>query len=160
MAVITVLTPDWNATPTYAKLETIAIANQAAASTTVRKTFAVPPWAKYATFVVDVTTATGTAPSFDFDLQWVNIADTFPPDDADLSALRDGFGYTAKTAASTSIIYVGPGVTEELTGSATADDSYGLGVLLPPWIAYSYTTVGAGASPEDYDATISVYFRR
>ena len=73
--------------------------------------------------------------------------------------MRDGLNYTAKTAVATSTIHVGPGVTEELTGSATADDTYGVNIPLPPWIEYEYTTVGGGASKEDYTATISVYFR-
>ena len=160
MAAITVLTPSWQETPGYAKLETVAILDQTDASTTVSKCFAVPAWATWATFTLDITTLGGTTPSFDFDLQWLNIADTFPPDSADTSPLRDGFNYTAKTGTAplTSTIHVGPYLTEELTGSATADDTYALAVPLPPWIGYSYTTTDS-ADDADYDATISVYFR-
>lgn len=157
MAALTTIQPEFTQGGRHQLLETIAIVNQTAASTAVSKAVPVPGWAKYAIFVVDWTTIGGTTPSADFDINGVNVADTQPPDDGDLFKLRDGFNYTAKTAASTSTIFIGPGVTEELTGSATADDSYGLGVILPPWLVYTYTTTDS-ADDADYSATISVYW--
>lgn len=140
-------------------LESIAITNQTAASTTVRKYIAVPAWAKYATFVVDLTAVGGTTPTFDFTIAGVNIADTFPPDDADLFLLGAGWdGITQKTAASTATVHLGPDVTTDDTGSGTADDAYGVGCVLPPILVYSYTTTDA-ADDADYTATISVYWK-
>ena len=157
MAAITVIQPVLT-TDRHQKLETIAILNQTAASTAVSKAVPVPGWAKYATFVVDWTTIGGTTPSADFDIRGVDVAVTQPPDDGDLFVLRDGFNYTAKTGASTSTIFIGPGLTEELTGSATANDSYALSVPLPPWLVYTYTTTDSG-DDADYNATISVYWK-
>jgi hypothetical protein len=140
-------------------LETIAILNQAAASTAVSKALAVPGWARYATFVVDLTVITGTTPLFDFVVKGVNSLLAFPDGD-NLFVLGAGWdGVTQKTGASASTIHIGPDITTDDTGSATADDAYGVGAVLPPWLVYTYTTAGGGVSPEDYNATISVFFR-
>jgi hypothetical protein len=157
MAAITKIAPN---NQQHQKLETVAIVDQAAASTAVSKAVAVPQWARYATFVVDITTMTGTAPLFDFTVRGVNVADTALPDDGDLYVLGAGWdGITQKTAASTTTIHIGPDITTDDTGSATADDAYGVGAVLQPWLVYTYTTAGNGVSAEDYDATISVYWR-
>lgn len=161
MAAITIVTPSPGSLYVGGLYETVAIVNQTAASTTVRKAIAVPKSARYCTVLVDVTALGGTSPSFDFDLHGYNgAANSFgAPDDGFLYPLRDGFNYTAKTAPSQSAIYIGPDLTEELTGSATADDSYSLAVPLPSWLIYSYTTVDS-ADDADYDATISAFFRK
>ena len=62
MAAITVLTPSWQNSPGYAVLETVSITDQTPASTTVQKVLAVPAWASWATFVVDITAMAGTSP--------------------------------------------------------------------------------------------------
>ena len=146
--------------PRYTLLETIAILNQTANSTAVTKAIAPPTWAQYATFVVDGLTMGGTSPLFDFIIGGVNIAVTQPPDDGDLIPLGGWDGITQKTAATdtTTTIDIGPNVTTDDTGSATASDHYGITAVLPPWLYYTYTTDGT-TDDEDYDATISVFFR-
>lgn len=140
-------------------LETIAITNQTAASTTVRKAIPVPPWAKYATFVIDNLTMGGTTPTFDFIIQGVNTTINSVPDDGDLIALGGWDGITQKTAAAgtTTVIDIGPDIDNDDTGSATASDRYGVQAFLLPWLCYSYTTTDA-ADDADYAAVISVFW--
>jgi hypothetical protein len=142
-------------------LETIAITNQTANSTAVTKAVKVPAYANYATFVIDNLTMAGTSPLFDFILQGVNVAINGTPDDGDLIALGGWDGITQKTAASATntVIDVGPILTVDDTGSATASDRYAVQAVLPPYIAYTYTTDGT-TDDEDYSGTISVYWKK
>jgi hypothetical protein len=141
--------------------ETIAITNQTANSTAVTKALKVPVWAKYATFVIDNLTMAGTSPLFDFIVQAVNVTANGTPDSDDLILLGGWDGITQKTAASATntTIDIGPDIAADDTGSATASDRYGVNAVLPPWIAYTYTTDGT-TDDEDYSGTISVYFRK
>ena len=143
----------------YKKLETIAILNQTANSASVYKAVEVPRWARRATMVVSGLTMTGTSPLFDFILYGANVAVTQPPDDGALYDLGGWDGITQKTAATatTTVIDIGPEVTADDTGSATASDRYGIQAALPAWLVYKYTTDGT-TDDEDYDAVISVYF--
>lgn len=156
MAAITTIT---TGNQNYKLLETIAITNQTAASTTVRKAVAVPPWARYATFVIDNLTLGGTSPTFDFILKGVNITANAVPDDGDLITFGGWDGITQKTAASATntVIDVGPTITVDDSGSATASDRYGVQAFLLPWIVYEYTTTDS-ADDADYSGTISVYW--
>lgn len=140
-------------------LETIAITNQATDTVTVSKAVPVPAWANSCTFVI-VLTMTGTSPLFDFILKGANVA-LGTPDDTRLYDLGGWDGITQKTAATASVttIDVGPLLTADDSGSATASDRYGVQAYLPEVIVYQYTTDGT-TDDEDYSATISVYFRR
>lgn len=157
MAAITTIT---TANQRFKLLETIAIVNQTANSTAVSKAVAVPAWARYATFVVDVTNMDGTSPLFDFTVKGANVADTNPPDDADVFLLGAGWdGITQLTAEAPIItIHIGPDIPTDDTGSATADCAYGVSAPLPEYLVYTYTTDGT-TDDEDYNATISIYFR-
>jgi hypothetical protein len=156
MAAITAIAPN---NQQHQLLESISITNQTANSTAVSKAVAVPQWARYATFIVDLTAVGGTTPLFDFTVQGVNITSTAVPDSDNLFVLGAGWdGITQKTAASCTTIHIGPDITTDDTGSATADDASGVGAVLPPWLVYTYTTDGT-TDDEDYTATISVYFR-
>ena len=140
-------------------LETIAITNQTADSTAVSKYITVPPSARYATFVVNLT-MTGTTPTFDFNIR--GHLGAASPDDADLFLLGAGWdGITQKTGATDTYttVHIGPDIATDDTGSATASDAYGVGAPLPPILAYTYTTTGVD-DDEDYSGTISVSFRR
>jgi len=134
--------------------------NQTADSTAVLKAVAKPPWARSATFVVDATVIAGTLPTLAFALFGVDTSGTNPPDDGKTWPLGSWDGTTAKTAASTTAIDVGPEVTVDDTGSATADDHYGVNCVLPPWIVYRYTTTGGVADDEDFTFTIAVYWSK
>lgn len=159
MAAITKITP---ANPTAFLCETIAIVNQTAASTTVRKAVPVPGWAHYATFVIGSLTLGGTTPTFDFVIErYDSAANSYgQPDDGFLVPLGGWNGITQKTSASSTetVIDIGPTVITDDTGSASASDQYGVTAVLSPWLIYSYTTTDA-ADDADYSATITCYFR-
>ena len=142
-------------------LETIAITNQTDNTATVNKAVAVPGWARYATFVIDNLTLAGTSPLFDFTIQTVNTTASPTPDTDNLILLGGWDGITQKTAATASntTIDIGPDVTVDDSGSATASDRYGVQAVLPGWLVYTYTTDGT-TDDEDYSGTISVYWSR
>ena len=142
-------------------VETIAITNQTANSTTVSKAIAVPVWAGHATVVISGLTLAGTTPLFDFILKGANVAKTNPPDDAALYDLGGWDGITQKTAAAGTVttIDIGPDVVADDTGSATLSDRYGVSAVLPRFLVYQYTTDGT-TDDEDYAGDISVYFSK
>ena len=145
-------------------LETIAITNQTAASTTVNRAVGVPKWAKSAIFLLDIT-ITGTTPTMDFTISGGTSAGG--RHGASLDSTTDKFEFTAggpvtitqlTTANSTPIvaINIGPGVQTDTTGSATANSCYAFSaVCLPPYLIYTYITTDA-ADDADYNGTISV----
>ena len=158
MAALTMLTPSRQA---WQLLETIAITDQGAAGpTTVQKGVFVPTWAHHAIFVINDLTMAGTSPDFTFIIEAVDVAILQPPDATGTYPLGGWDGITAKTAAAgtSSVIDIGPDYAADDTGSATLSDRYAVQAALPPVLAYSYSTTGAGASLEDYSATISVYW--
>lgn len=152
----------WNGASAQ-QLEVIAITNQTANSTAVTKAIRVPVWANYATFVIDNLTMGGTSPLFDFVIGAVNItaSSTGTPDSDDQVQLGGWDGITQKTAASATntTIDIGPLITVDDTGSATASDRYGVQAVLPEWLFYTYTTDGT-TDDEDYSGTISVYWKK
>jgi len=159
MAAITKIVP---ANPRAFLCETIAITNQTANTTVVSKAIPVPAWASYATIVIGSLTMAGTSPLFDFVVKrYDSAANAYgQPDDGYLVPLGGWDGITQKTAASDTdtVIEIGPTVTTDDTGSATASDQYGVTAILPPWLVYQYTTDGT-TDDEDYAATITCYFR-
>lgn len=145
-------------------VETIAITNQTANTTVVRKAIAVPVWARYARIVIGDLTMGGTTPLFDFLLEGcdnIGAGAGATPDDSDVYALGGWDGITQKTAAAGTftVIDVGPDLTNDDSGSATASDQYAVQAFLPAWLVYKYTTDGT-TDDEDYSGTISVEFRR
>jgi hypothetical protein len=140
-------------------LETVAISN-AAATATVSKAFQVPQWARYAIIVVDIT-ITGTTPLFDFVVKQADVAALGYADSAHVASLGAAWdGITQKTTDGThsiSTIVIGPDIATDDTGSATANDNYGVLTPLPSWLMYSYTYDGT-THDEDYNGTITVYF--
>ncbi len=104
---------------------------------------------------------TGTTPLFDFIVRGhmggVALDDTA----GNLFQLGAGWdGITQKTGAtaSTTTINIGPGLTSDDSGSATASDAYTVESPLPPVLVYTYTTDGT-TDDEDYAGTISIHFR-
>jgi hypothetical protein len=149
-------------------LETIAITNQTANSTTVNRAFSRPSWAKSMLILIDIT-ITGTTPLFDFTLSGANTADgRFG---AELDSTTDKYEFTAggpvtitqlTTDTSTPVvaIQIGPGVQTDTTGSATVNSAYAFScAVLPPWFIYTYITDGT-TDDEDYAGTISVIWGR
>jgi hypothetical protein len=159
MAAITELTPSPGSKP-GGLYESIAIVNLADTSV-VSKAIRTPSFARYVTFLVDLTAVGGTAPKFDFVVLGYNpAANSFAaPDDGFLFSLGWD-GITQKTAASQATVVIGPDITTDDTGSATADDFYGVNTVLPDWLVYKYTLDGAAVGDDqDYTATISAFFR-
>jgi hypothetical protein len=138
-------------------LESVAILNQTAASTAVKKGIAVPSWAKSVQFTIFMDVVGGTTPKFDFVLgqpDWgTALLLAAPTDDTDILTLGNTpwDGITQVTAAGPSqiVIWVGPDVTTDDTGSATASCEYAVKAPLPPVITYTYTTQDA-ADDADY----------
>jgi len=161
VAAITVIAPV-TTSGNWQLLESVAVVN-AAATTTVQKAVALPAWGpKYATFVLDITAMTGTTPLLDFTLLGVDVSGTNPPDDAKTWPLGSWNGVTQNTTSGTvktTGIDVGPTITVDDTGSATADDHYGVNCILPPWIVYQYIYDGTTLD-EDYTFTVAVYWSK
>lgn len=139
-------------------LESQVITNQTANSATIVKAFNPPRWAQAMTMYLNITSMDGTSPLLDFKLEQVD------PSDFDTSAvtpLGDWDGITQVTAATNSLITieVGPGVTADDTGSATASCRYGVRANIPTWVMYTITTDGT-TDDEDYTFTLSVEFHR
>ena len=157
-----------NSYEAYRSLASISIANQSAASTAVTRWVKVPTWANQVTFLLWVDAMTGTAPLLDFTVRYPDLYG-YPDDGVFASATVPGIagwnGITQVTAATLTVytIDIGPSVTgiaDDDTGSATASSHYAINAVLPPALAYTYTTAGGGASPEDYTFRIACHFRR
>jgi len=138
-------------------LEAVTITNQTANSTAVTKGVSVPAWATKVIFTIFFDSAGGTSPLFDFVLgvpDWGSLTLLASPTDAtDVATLGNGAwnGITqvTGTGAYQIVVEVGPDVTDDDTGSATASCYYGVKAELPPVITYTYTTDGT-TDDEDY----------
>lgn len=148
-------------------LEDVTISNQTAASTAVKKGVRVPPWASHASFYIFYDAATGTSPTFDFVMGVPDFGDEVafvtPTDATDAAAVignADWNGITQLTGAGPYIVavHLGPDVTDDDTGSATASCTYGVKAVLPPVLTYTYTTTDS-ADDADYRFRIVVQFK-
>jgi hypothetical protein len=144
-------------------LENVTITNQTANSTAVTKGLYVPDWATKVVFTIFFDSSAGTSPLFDFVLG--------VPDFGTIDAITDGTdvatlgnaawnGITQVTGNGPYqiIVEVGPDVTDDDTGSATASCYYGVKAELPPVITYTYTTDGT-TDDEDYAFRIVANWR-
>lgn len=164
MAAITMNGADQNRAIRF--LEDVTITNQTANSAAVTKGVRVPAWATKALFYIFYDSAGGTTPLFDFTLgmpDWGSGARfATPTDDTDLSALGNaawnGITQITGTGPYVIVVEVGPDVTDDDTGSATASCYYGVKTELPPIITYTYTTDGT-TDDEDYSFRIAVHFK-
>jgi hypothetical protein len=145
------------------RLEAVTIANQTAASTTVTKGVGVPAWATKVVFYIFFDSSGGTTPKFDFTLGMPDWGTAGAVTDAtDLSAIGNAAwnGITQVTGNGPYVIVVevGPDVTDDDTGSATASCYYGVKCELPPILTYSYTTQDA-ADDADYTFRIAAHWK-
>jgi hypothetical protein len=144
-------------------LESVTITNQTANSTAVTKGVAVPAWAVKGIFTIFFDSSAGTSPLFDFTLG--------VPDWGTQGAITDGTDITTVgnaawngitqvtgTGAYQIVVEVGPDVTDDDTGSATASCWYGVKAELPPVLTYTYTTDGT-TDDEDYAFRIAVQWK-
>ena len=130
----------------------------------VNRALQVPPWATHAKFVIDIT-ITGTTPLFDFVIYGANLANGRYGATLETTDIFLLGGVTAAitqltTDGSSPIITIdlGPDLTLDTTGSATADCGYAWPVVLPAQLIYRYT-MDTTTADEDYNGTISVYWR-
>ena len=140
------------------RLETQVITNQTANTATIVKGLHPPEWAAYATFYLHITSMGGTSPLLDFKLEAL---DPTNPQTAAAAPLGSWDGITQKTAGTDSLttIDVGPALTVDDTGSATASDNYKVDAPLPSQIQYTITTDGT-TDDEDYTFNLSVEWHR
>lgn len=137
-------------------LESVAIVDQTPTASTT-KAVSVPDWAVKVLFTIFYDAAAGTSPLFDFVLgvpDWGSDALLGAPTDAtDTTTLGNAAwdGITQVTGAGPYqiMVEVGPDVTDDDTGSATANCWYGVKCELPPIITYKYTVDGTSGN-EDY----------
>ncbi len=147
-------------------LESVVITNQTAASTAVTSGVSVPAWATKLVLTIFFDSSGGTTPKFDFVLgtpDWGSLTLLAAPTDAtDVATLGNAAwdGITQVTGAGPYqiVIEVGPDVTDDDTGSATASCYYGVKCELPPVITYKYTTQDA-ADDADYTFRIVAMWR-
>jgi hypothetical protein len=164
MAAITMISPDIKDGVQFC--ETLAITNQTANSTAVTKGLFVPPWATKGIFTIFFDSSAGTSPLFDFVLgtpDWGSRTLMAAPTDAtDVATLGNaawnGITQVTGNGPYQIIVEVGPDVTDDDTGSATASCYYGVKCELPPVITYTYTTDGT-TDDEDYGARIAVNWK-
>ncbi len=162
MAAITMNSADlnpWN----IQYLENIVITNQTANSTAVTKAVWVLNWATRAVFTIFYDSSGGTSPLFDFVLgvpDWgTEGAITDATDVATLgNAAWNGITQLTGAGPYQIVVEVGPDVTDDDTGSATASCYYGVKCELPPVITYTYTTDGT-TDDEDYAFRIAVAWK-
>jgi hypothetical protein len=123
----------------------------------------VPAWATKAVFTIFYDSATGTSPLFDFVL---GVADwgtegTFT-DATDVASFGDAAwnGITQVTGAGPYqiAVEVGPDVTDDDTGSATASCWYKVKGELPPVLTYTMT-IDTTTNDEDYGIRLAVMWR-
>lgn len=149
-------------------LETIAITN-AAATASVYRALATPSWAVAVTFMLDVT-ITGTTPLLDFGVYMAQSAtgrygalldsttDIVPFATTGAAPLTAAITQmTTDTSTPVVSLSIGPGLTLDTTGSATANAGYSFPGYLTPWLIYFYTYDGT-TTDEDYNGTISAYW--
>jgi hypothetical protein len=145
-------------------LEDVTITNGSGAGAKTRF-IRVPEWANRVTFYLFNDVMTGTTPLLDF---VVGVPDfggatkfAAPTDDTDaLLGDQSWNGITQVTAAGPSLITVniGPDLTADDTGSATASCNYDVRATLPPVLYYTITT-DATTGDEDYAHRLVAHFK-
>jgi hypothetical protein len=126
----------------------------------------VPEWATKAIFYIFYDAAAGTSPLFDFTLgvpDWGSRTLLAEPTDAtDVSTLGNAAwnGITQVTGAGPYqiVVEVGPDVTDDDTGSASASCWYGVKAELPPIITYTMT-IDTTTNDEDYTIRLAVQWK-
>ena len=149
-------------------LESISVLNgDGMGADTKLRGLAVPAWATKAVFTIFYDAGTGTSPLFDFALgtpDWGSTTLIAAPTDATDQAGSLGNaawnGITQVTGAGPYVITieVGPDVTDDDTGSASASCYYGVKGELPPVLQY-LITIDTTTNDEDYTIRLAVMWR-
>lgn len=136
-------------------LEAQTITNQSEDTRVWARAVTVPGWAHSGTFFLNVTAMAGDTPLLDFKLETVD-----PINLTSVAPLGDWDGITQKTGSAALItVEIGPRITADDTGSATASCRYGVNATLPPVILYTITTDGT-TNTEDYTFTLAVHWSK
>ncbi len=123
----------------------------------------VPAWATKAIFYIFYDSSAGTSPLFDFVLGVPDFgtANTIT-DGTDIATLGNaawnGITQVTGTGAYQIVVEVGPDVTDDDTGSATASCWYGVKAELPPYITYTMT-IDTTTNDEDYAFRLVVQWK-
>jgi hypothetical protein len=123
------------------------------------KAFSPPTWATDMVVYLHNTLVAGTTDTVDFKMEVVD------PVNFDVATgttpLGDWDGITQVTSTTNQLITieVGPDVTADDTGSATASCRYGVRAVLPKWVLYTLT-FNVGDLDEDYTGHLAVEFKR
>lgn len=139
-------------------LETWAHVNYTS-DTATTGAFSPPGWARWMVIYLNNDVVAGTTGLVDFKLESVN------PNNFDVAEgvipLGDWDGITQVTNTTNQqiVIEVGPEVTADDTGSATASCRYGVRAILPTWVYYTLT-FDSTTEDEDYTGSLVVEFRR
>ncbi len=127
----------------------------------------VPAWATKAVFTIFYDAGAGTSPLFDFTLgtpDWGSRTLMAAPTDAtDVAATLGNAAWNGITQVTGAgpyqiVVEVGPDVTDDDTGSATASCYYGVKCELPPVITYTIT-IDTTTNDEDYTIRLAVMWR-
>jgi hypothetical protein len=115
----------------------------------------VPDWATKVIFYIFYDSAAGTSPLFDFVL---GVPD-FGTDVATLgNAAWNGITQVTGAGPYQIVVEVGPDVTDDDTGSASASCYYGIKAELPPVITYKIT-IDTTTNDEDYGFRILAHWK-
>ncbi len=126
----------------------------------------VPPWATKVVFTLFHDSSAGTTPTVDFVLgvpDWGTRSLLLNPTDAtDVATLGNAAWNGITTITGTGpyqiVVEVGPDVTDDDTGSATASCWYGVKCELPPVITYKISLDGT-TTDEDYTQRLAAMWR-
>lgn len=122
------------------------------------KAVPVPYWATTAMFYLSNVLVAGTTGTVDFTLKTLDpiLFDST----TGVAPLGDWDGITQVTNTTNQLITIeiGPEITADDTGSATASCRYGVRAVLPRWILYTLT-FDSGTEDEDYTGHLAVEFR-
>jgi hypothetical protein len=123
----------------------------------------VPEWATKVVFYIFYDSAAGTSPLFDFVLGVPDFGTAGSvTDGTDVATLGNaawnGITQVTGTGAYLIVVEVGPDVTDDDTGSATASCYYGVKAELPPVITYKIT-IDTTTNDEDYAFRILAHWK-
>lgn len=124
---------------------------------------AVPTWATKVIFYIFYDSSAGTSPLFDFVLGVPDFGDDGSlTDGTDIATLGnaawDGITRVTGNGAYQIVVEVGPDVTDDDTGSATASCWYKVNAELPPFITYT-VTIDTTSDDEDYAFRIVAHWK-
>jgi hypothetical protein len=172
MAAITMNTAAIGVTPPYRGvqfLEDVTVTNGVGMGGTgdvMTKGLYVPDWATKVIFYIFHDSQAGTSPLMDFGLGVPDFGDATalgaPTDATDVATLGNaawnGITQLTGTGAYQVVIEVGPDVTDDDTGSASASCYYGVKCELPPVITYTIT-LDSTTNDEDYRFRILAHWK-